>query len=52
MAWIDVDERHEGGPREVLGGALRGQDGTPSVQVTSVMETAVRAANTTAGSGR
>lgn len=27
VAWIDVDERHEGGSREVLGGALAGQDG-------------------------
>jgi hypothetical protein len=26
-ALIDVDERHEGGAREVLRGALRGQDG-------------------------
>ena len=27
MAWIDGDERHQGGPREVLGRALCGPDG-------------------------
>jgi hypothetical protein len=27
MAWIDVGERHQGGPREVRGGALCGADG-------------------------
>ena len=27
MAWINVGERHQGGPREVRGGALRGADG-------------------------